>query len=403
MNFEINHPLEVDDEIPSIANCRVLVIDDSPLTCKLIRTRLEIEGISQIEAAHDGRQGLEKLESFAPDLVILDIQLPVIEGREVLRLIRAKSKYDNLPVIVEAAMEGDIDREELVEMGATNIITKPINHNLLAMRVRLHLEHKLLIKDLRNYRRRLGQELNLARKMQAELLPSESDVSEIAEKHHLQIEDSYQPCSEMGGDFWSIRSIDDHQIALLMIDFSGHGIGASINTFRLNMILGNMSPSGKSPVQFLERLNRELSRYLSPIDFATAFFGILNTETHSFNYAAAGSPPPITINSKTRDIAIGESHGVPLGINPSATYEPRHLDFTPDTSLFLFSDAFPEAIDANGDPLGIEGMAKLIEAGLDTPSSIANIEKLLMRFYAGVRNRPNDDMTLVSLRKIDSC
>ena len=401
MNFELNGPVETDDDIPPIDNCRVLVIDDSPLICKLIRTRLEIEGISHVETAYDGRQGLEKLDSFAPDLIILDIQMPVMDGREVLRLIRSKPKYDSLPIIIESALEGDIDREELVEMGATNIITKPINHNLLAMRVRLHLEHQLLIENLRNYRRRLSQELDLARNMQAELLPSSAEISQIATKHALQIENSYQPCSEMGGDFWSIRSIDDHQLALLIIDFAGHGIGASINTFRLNMILSNISPSGKTPVQFLERLNRELNRFIRPTEFATAFFGILNTETHSFAYAAAGSPPPVTVNSKSHKIAIGDSRGVPLGISPSATYENRHMDFTPDTTLFLFSDAFPETDKKAGGQIGIEGMTALIEAGLEDPSSIANIETLLDRFYAEASGPPNDDMTLLSLRNMD--
>ncbi|NQV98989.1 MAG: SpoIIE family protein phosphatase [Rhodospirillales bacterium] len=388
----------IEDDIPPIDNCRILVIDDNLLICKLIRTRLEMEGIAHIELAHDGRQGLEKLDSFAPDLVILDIQMPIIDGREVLRLMRAKPKYQNLPVIVESALEGNAEREELVEMGATNIIAKSINHNLLAMLVRVHLEHQLLVKNLRDYRKRLSQELDLARDMQAELLPSPADIKLIAKKHGLRIESTYQPCSELGGDFWSIRSLDDHRLALLMIDFAGHGIGASINTFRLNMILGNLSPLGKTPAQFLARLNGELCRLLRPTEFATAFFGILDTRNHTFDYAAAGSPPPVAAHSNSRDIVIGDSRGIPLGISPTARYEQRHMDFTPATTIILFSDAFPEARCGDGRPVGIDGMRQLIAAGFDDPCTAPKLGPLLKRFTAMVKGPPDDDMTLLCLQ-----
>ncbi len=395
MIFEADHSLNLDDEIPSISNCRILVIDDSHLTCKLIKTRLEAEGISNIMVAYDGKEGLAKLGHFAPDLVILDIQMPVMDGREVLRLIRTKPKYDNLPIIIETALDGTNDREELVEMGATNIIAKPINHNLLAMRVRVHLEHQLLVKNLRNYRNRLSTELNLARRMQSDLLPTAESVKQIAENHGIRIESYYRPSSELGGDFWSITSLGDQQIAILMLDFAGHGISAAINTFRLSMILRDLSPLGKPPDQFIKRLNKELCRILGVSEFATAFYGVLNTKTRSFVYSAAGSPPPIICHAKTRDIKTGDSRGVPLGIRPDANYPPRQLNLDPGGSLILYSDAFPESTCRHGGAVGVDGVSQLVEAGFDDPISQARIEEFLRRFAATINEPPNDDMTMI--------
>lgn len=399
MNFNAPAPFRSDDDVPPINTCRVLVIDDSKLTCKLIKTRLEIEGIENIEIAYDGREGLDKLDTFLPDLVILDIQMPILDGLEVLGLIRSKPKYDSLPVIIESALDGDIDPDELIEMGATNIITKPLDHNLLAARVRLHLEHLLLVKSLRDYRARLSQELDLARNMQMELLPSARELEGLSAKHRIGIENIYLPCSEMGGDFWSIRSLDENRAALLMIDFAGHGIGASINTFRLNMILSNMSPQETSPSEFLQILNTELCRYLRPAEFATAFFGIVYTNENRFDYAAAGSPPPITADHVTRKISIGDSRGVPLGVSPGVAYENRCMEFGAETTLYLFSDALPEAIDTNGDAVGIDGIRTLIESDLGMSETGRVLDLFMDRFNRRVDTPPNDDLTLICLSK----
>lgn len=393
----MNH-LDTDDDVPPIDDCRVLVIDNDPLICKLIQTRLEIDGISNIELAYDGKEGLQKLTSFEPDLVILDIEAPKLGGREVLRLIRAKPKYKNLPIIVEASFDSENNREELMEMGATNIIAKPINHTLLARRVRVHLEHQLLIEDLRNYRNRISHELQLAREMQAELLPSTSDIEKIAEKHNLKIESYYRPSSELGGDFWSIYSMDENRIALLMVDFAGHGIGASINTFRLNMILKTISPLSKTPGQFLSRINTELCRTLRPTEFATAFFGILDTQTHAFDYAAAGSPPPVIANRQTHNILIGDSRGLPLGILNNTIFKEHHMDLSAGSEIILFSDAFSETEHKNGSPVGNQGVIDLIESSFHDATISSVSDDFCSRYAEITKHPPNDDMTLVWLR-----
>ncbi len=391
------NPLDTDEDVPAINGCRVLIVESDALICKLIQTRLEIEGIPNIEIAHDGKAGLKKLSEFDPDLIILDINIPVLDGREVLRLIRAKPRYKNLPVIIESAFGTEDDREELMEMGATNIIAKPINHTLLARRVRVHLEHQLLIRNLRDYRKRLSQELEQARNMQADLLPSSLEIETIAEKHGLKIDHFYRPSSELGGDFWTIQSMDKDRIALLMIDFTGHGIGASINTFRLNMILKTISPLGKTPGQFLGRINTELCRILRPTEFATAFFGILNTTARTFDYAAAGSPPPMIAAPQTMDVFVGDSRGLPLGIVDGTVFTEHHLALDAGSEVILLSDAFSETNHKNGAPVGNEGIVELIKSGFADTTRLPATEAFYARYTAVIAQPPQDDMTLIWL------
>jgi len=271
-----------DDGVPPITNCRILVVDDDRLIQKLVWTRLEMEGIEHIEVAENGRDGLLKIDSFRPDLVILDVDMPVMDGIEFLRLIRAKPKYADLDVIVSTAIDDTDKRDDLLELGATNVIVKPINHDLLAARVRIHLEHGLMVKSLKTYRQRVAKELASAQKMQLQLLPADARVEEIRSRYGLIVNRHFQPSSELGGDYFDLWPMDEHRFGVLMIDFSGHGISAAINTFRLSTILRGVSSADRTPGEFLAEINKGLAEILSVSEFATALFAIVDIDAYLF-------------------------------------------------------------------------------------------------------------------------
>lgn len=110
----------------------VLVIDDDIELCGLITRFLEPEGFS-VEAAYDGRSGVDKALTGDHDLVVLDVMLPAINGFEVLRKIRAHS---NMPVLMLTARGDDIDRIVGLEIGADDYLPKPFNPRELIARIR---------------------------------------------------------------------------------------------------------------------------------------------------------------------------------------------------------------------------------------------------------------------------
>jgi DNA-binding response OmpR family regulator len=110
-------------------NEKVLVVDDEQSICELIKLDLEFEGYN-VETAFDGREALEKVESFQPDLIILDVMLPYISGYELCRKIN--EKY-NIPIILLTAKTDIVDKVLGLELGADDYITKPFdNRELLA-------------------------------------------------------------------------------------------------------------------------------------------------------------------------------------------------------------------------------------------------------------------------------
>jgi len=105
---------------------RVLVADDNPVSRELIREILENDDYEVIEAGN-GREALERLREHQPDLALLDIQMPVLDGNAVIREVRADSKFSRLPVAALTAYAMQGDRERALALGFNSYITKPID------------------------------------------------------------------------------------------------------------------------------------------------------------------------------------------------------------------------------------------------------------------------------------
>ena len=110
----------------------ILVVDDEANIIDLVRLYLERDGY-QVEAAADGAQAIEKIDSLSPNLVILDIMLPKMDGFEVCRQVRSQS---DVPIIMLTARDEDIDKIVGLELGADDYLTKPFNPRELAARVK---------------------------------------------------------------------------------------------------------------------------------------------------------------------------------------------------------------------------------------------------------------------------
>ena len=105
---------------------KVLLIEDNEMNRDMLSRRLERKGFEVI-LAEDGREGLEKLGEAKPDLVLLDVSLPVLDGFEVLRRAKAEPETSSIPVIILTAHAMDADREKSFELGADDFDTKPID------------------------------------------------------------------------------------------------------------------------------------------------------------------------------------------------------------------------------------------------------------------------------------
>jgi DNA-binding response OmpR family regulator len=120
---------------------RVLIVDDEPDIVESVKFSLELENIECLEA-YDGEEALLKAKSERPDLIILDIMLPKINGYKIARLLKFDQKYKNIPRIMLTARTQEKDVKLGEETGADKYITKPFDMDLLVNAVKEYLKEK---------------------------------------------------------------------------------------------------------------------------------------------------------------------------------------------------------------------------------------------------------------------
>ena len=118
---------------------KILVIDDEPGVLELVKYNLEEAGFG-VDTASDGVEGLKKAQDSLPDLILLDLMLPGIDGLEICRILRANPKTAGIPIIMLTAKASEMDRVVGLELGADDYVTKPFSPRELLLRIKKRLE-----------------------------------------------------------------------------------------------------------------------------------------------------------------------------------------------------------------------------------------------------------------------
>jgi sigma-B regulation protein RsbU (phosphoserine phosphatase) len=382
--------------LQSIYGSRILIVDDVALNQMMIEKLLRGHGFYNIAVAGDGQQALDMAKLSPPDIIILDIVMPVMDGFECCRQFRALPRHRDTPILVQTMLTEPDKRLKAFSVGATDIVSKPIDPDELYARVRVHLEKQRYLTELQNYYERTSMELDNARALQSAILPDAHDIATIKQRHSLDVAAHFQPSSEIGGDFWGMKKLFPHQVAFWIVDVSDHGISAALNAFRLQAYLKEYSPHTSNPGEYLTQLNEKLLELLLIGQFATMFYGIIDTQGHRLIYASAGSPHPLILRQATGKVEMVDATGLPLGLSIHH-YLTQEVAFTPGDQLLLYSDALTETRDASGDFLEEAYWQQMWEAqGAGTASSL--IDALVADFNRHTGGKLTDDLTLCAVK-----
>lgn len=388
----------------NILECPILIVDDDELHCQLISIILSRDGFCNLHFAHDGREALQQAQDLKPDLIILDILMPNIDGLEVCRKLRTIKQFRNIPIIAHTIKKSPEDRAEIYSAGATDIFPKPVSEREVQNRVYMHLKYARLVKGLKQYHQRLVHDLEIARSMQDALFPEMPRLKDISTSHKVAINYHYETSDELGGDFWGVDVVDKDRLFVYIIDFSGHGISSALNTFRLHSLISNYRiGQGRNiarPAEYLEKLNRDLFKLLPVEQFATMLCGIIDLKKDIFTYAAAAATVPVKLTVGNRGVTRLDPVGFPLGMIEAATYENRSVPFCKGDILFLYSDVLTESLDQKGRMIGDENFLELCEQiNIDPARNQTFLDRLLKSFDMLVVRPLQDDLTAVTLER----
>lgn len=377
-----------------INDARILIIDDSKFARLTLRTVFEKYGFKNIEEAEDGKKGIKKTKEFNPHLVMLDINMPVMDGIEYCKAIRKIKKFEDIAILVQTGLNTSEEKNIIFCAGASDYISKPIDAREVIARSFIHLERVFMIMDMKLYRDRIAKELESARKIQELSMPGKNLLQEIYNKYDLRVYSHFKSSSEMGGDFWGIKDLGGDMLAIYNIDFSGHGIDAALNTFRMQALINSSEEHDANPGNFLAWLNKKIIKMLDVNQYATMFYGVIDFRRNELVYSCAACPPVIMLKGKSKKCETIIQNGFPIGINENADYSSYSVPFEKGDLLFLYSDAIVETEDEKGKFLSEEALVKKVKGMFSSGKHNESLSEFVNFFYTNYGKNLKDDLTI---------
>lgn len=380
----------------------LLVVDDNKVNRMLLTHNLEEQGHC-VASAVNGREALELLRRNPFDLVLLDIEMPEMDGYQVLSAMKADTQLRHIPVIMVTAVDEIESAIRCIEMGAEDYLPKPFNPVLLRARIGASLDKKHLRDKERLYLKSLERELEIGREIQAGFLPTE-----LPQAPGWEIAASLKSAKEVAGDFYDAFYLESkREICLVIADVCDKGVGAALfmTLFRSLLrftIQATSTYEERSPAMRLEQAVTLTNNYIADTHgdtgmFATIFLGLLDPSDGILTYINAGHENPLVVNSSGVRRSLKKT-GRAVGVVLDSKFEVQEVRLEPGELLFAFTDGATDALNPTGNSFDREHLISLLHSGTSARTLLAEITARLDEHIAEAKQF--DDVTLLVVQSM---
>ena len=392
-----------------ILGARILIVDDQQANVSLLDGMLRIAGYTSVNSTINPNEVCELHRQNHYSLILLDLQMPGLDGFQVMEGLKEIEQDGYLPVLVITAQPAH--KLRALESGAKDFVSKPFDlaelrarvHNILEVRL-LHLGLEETVRELERSREviriktqaereRSEQELALAQETQKSLLPSC-----LPQFENYRVRAYNNPTRYVGGDFYDFLKLNSGDWMGVLADVSGKGMGAALLS---SMVLGALSMefhSGTKPQEVLARVNRLLCEKSLPGQFVTLFLFLLDPQGTG-QFISAGHNPAYLFRSGTGKIEKLFSEAFFLGMFEDATYESRAFHLDQGDILVVISDGVTDAQNPKLEMFGEQNLLPIIRRA--APSGSEAIQQHLLKaiedFTEGMPQ--TDDITFVVVER----
>src|SRR4051794_12632622 len=369
----------------------VLLVDDEAANIQIVNSILKDE--YKIRVATNGAKAMELVSATpVPDLILLDVVMPGMDGYEVCTRLKTSPETRDIPIVFLTGQTETADETKGFELGAVDYIHKPFSPAVVQARVHTHLTLRGIRQKLAQQLDTIKEELETARKIQSSILPHQVPVFQ-----DLEIAARYVPMSEVGGDFYDFIVLDEKRVGILVADVSGHGMPAALIASMLKIALAAQTNWASDPAKVLTGLNQSLCGKFHG-HYLTAAYIYLDLEKRTMSYSGAGHPPILMYDGTTSSVRELEENGLFLSWMADAAYSSKEVTIGPGDWVVLYSDGITEMQARNGEEFGRDRFREFIEANAFlSPEEFATRLLDEIQTWSG-RSReeePDDDVTLV--------
>jgi sigma-B regulation protein RsbU (phosphoserine phosphatase) len=379
----------------------ILVVDDSSFNRLVLKRRLGELGYSNVTMVEDGLQGLAAIERQRFEVVLLDLEMPNLDGIGVLEQLHA-ARGAAPPVIVISALTEMEKIVRCIELGAEDYLPKSFDPPLLRARLGAVLEKKRL-RDLADQRlAALETELESARTAQLSLVPR--DFAAIAPPG-LTLSADMIPAKQVGGDLYDCFRLAPGVLLFTVADVAGKGAPAgltmarTVGLIRAAAVLLSRDGAIPDPAEIVTRANNDLAYENESQTFVTIALAVLDAATGTGRLCMAGHEPPIVVGPAGVRVLGPLRRQPPLGALEGLVYQSNELALAEGDSLFLFSDGVSEAENQAQDFFGRDRLLAALEPhGAGTPGAmVKSVLEAVAAFADGAAQA--DDITVLAVKR----
>ena len=374
-----------------LSDCRVLLVDDAKVNLDIL-----VEGLKsdhKLSLAMNGEAALQIASRTPPDLVLLDIVMPGMDGYEVCRRMRQMPETSEVPIMFLSSLEEIQDKTLGFEAGANDYLTKPFDMLEVKARVRSLLKAKAYSDAVKE---QMADELRFAREIQMGMLPH--DFTPMERDYGVQFGAALAPAREVGGDLYGVCAAGAERLVIFLGDVSGKGIPASMFMVRAISLARLLAREIAGPERILARLNNELATDNPSGMFVTFLCAVFEPKSGRLMLANAGHCRPVLRPTDAPPRWAMKNLGTALGFEPGLEFERAELNLRPGDSLILYSDGVTEAFNPQEECYGNDRL--LADAGgFDGGSAPAITAALLEKVRTFARGAPqSDDIAILTLQ-----
>jgi serine phosphatase RsbU (regulator of sigma subunit) len=371
----------------------ILVVDDTPLNISVITGALK--DTYKTKVATNGPKALAiAAADEKPDLILLDVMMPEMDGYEVCRRLKADSTTRDIPVIFLTAQTEAEDETRGFEVGAVDYVHKPFSPAVMKARVHTHLVLREMREKLAQQLLAIQKELETARLIQQSILPET-----IPQIERLDIAARYVPMASVAGDFYDFILVDNKHVGILVADVSGHGMPAALIASMLKIALAAQAAHADDPARVLQGLNQALCGKFQ-FHYVTAAYVFIDMEKRILKYAGAGHPPLLMWGNSSLGVRNVEENGLFLGKFDFAAYSSVELPLAAGDWALLYTDGISETNNPEGVEFGTERFRQFLAK--EKNASADHLAESLLNELSRYSARPegqdlDDDITMVAI------
>lgn len=377
-----------------IDNLNVLVVDDTPENVLVLTTLLGRMGHAVMQA-RSGEEALDLFRRHRPDMVLMDVMMPGIDGYETVREMRRIAE-EWLPIIFVTVMGNSDDIVQGIEAGGDEYLIKPIDFKILQVKIhslieRLHLVRKLAEQNrlLQDYQAHNEEDQRIALGYMQQLIA-------LDKLHDPAVQFYLKSAENFCGDLIAVARTPGGQLHVMLADSTGHGLPAALAGMPAIQTFYSMTEKGFGISAVAREMNNKVRHSLSVSHFVAAILVSVDPVDRMFKVWNGGCPPPVMLNGDGEKVYQFIPRHLALGILQNDEFDATVEHYScqdHDCSLFMFSKGVIELENRNGEQIGLERL--LLEARSSAaPDRWQNMKAAIEKFPDG-KAATHDDIAMM--------